>query len=122
MTPAAALSYVAIGLVLIWASLRIYPKTSNESFMSEYQQRDNSGVLFKNHRKEKDSHPDYKGNGRINGRDVEISAWIKEGKRGKFMSLSFQPPRDRQPAPNQPDRDASSVASGNDGGDSSVPF
>jgi hypothetical protein len=47
------------------------------------------GVLFKNDRKEKDSHPDYKGSCEIDGTEYWLSAWIKEGQKGKFMSLSF---------------------------------
>lgn len=47
------------------------------------------GVLFKNDRKEKDSHPDYKGQCEIDGADYWISAWIKTGAKGKFMSLAF---------------------------------
>jgi hypothetical protein len=51
--------------------------------MQEYQQkefevRDNNGVLFKNDKKEKENHPDYRG-------------VIKTGKKGKFMGLAVQP-------------------------------
>ncbi len=56
-----------------------------------YEQRDNSGSLFKNDRKDKDSHPDYNGNVMIDGREYWISAWIKTGQKGKFMSLAFKP-------------------------------
>ena len=56
-------------------------------------ERDNSGALFKNEHKEKDTHPDYRGPCVVNGKVLEISAWIKKSKAGKtYMSLSFGEP------------------------------
>lgn len=69
------------------------------------------GVLFKNDKKQSDTHPDYKGNAEIEGVEYWVSAWIKtSGKGAKFMSMSFQakeqqaprqaaPSQQRQPAP-----------------------
>ena len=50
----------------------------------------NRGVLFKNDRKEKDTHPDYKGSYTDgNGAEFWLSAWIKKDKNGNsFMSFS----------------------------------
>ncbi len=63
-----------------------------------YEQRDNSGSLFKNDRKEKENHPDYKGGCMVGGVEMWMSAWLKTGANGtKFMSFSFQP-KDQQQA------------------------
>lgn len=55
----------------------------------------NSGVLFKNDKKETPKHPDYKGNVQVDNKDYWIAAWIKQGNKGKFMSLAFTPKTDR---------------------------
>ena len=60
--------------------------------MSEYQQKDNSGALFKNDKKESDSHPDYKGSAMINGSEFWVSGWINISSAGtKYMKFSYSP-------------------------------
>jgi hypothetical protein len=58
--------------------------------MSDFKQRDMSGVLFKNDKREKETHPNAKGTALIDGVEYWVSAWTKEGKAGKFQSLSFE--------------------------------
>ena len=65
------------------------------------QKRDNSGVLFKNDKKEQEKHPDYKGSIMVDGTEYWLSAWIKEGKSGKFMGLAVSP-KDAQPPTSKP--------------------
>lgn len=54
----------------------------------------NSGSLNKNERKEKPTHADYRGQATIDGREYWLDAWIKDGPKGKWMSLAFKPKQD----------------------------
>lgn len=72
-----------------------------------YEQRNNSGSLFKNDRKNNERQPDYNGNAIINGKTMRISAWIKKSQNGTtFMSLAFDEPQQQTqqsaPAPQRP--------------------
>ena len=49
-----------------------------------------TGALFKNDKREKDTHPHYRGDCTIHGKKFWVSAWIKEGQKGKYMSLAFR--------------------------------
>jgi hypothetical protein len=82
-----------------------------------YEQRDNSGSLFKNDRKEQDNHPDYTGSCKIQGREYYISAWVKEGRNGgkKFFSFAFKPKL-------QSDRSSPPTGGRNDSRPASSPF
>lgn len=56
-----------------------------------FEERDQSGSLFKNDRKERETQPDYTGKAVVNGTPVYVSAWLKESANGKkFMSLGFK--------------------------------
>ena len=61
-----------------------------------YEQRDNSGTIFTNDRKEKDSHPDRTGTAMIDGVMYYVSGWIKDGNKGKFLSLAFKRKEEKQ--------------------------
>jgi hypothetical protein len=64
---------------------------------NKQNQRDNSGVLFKSDKIENERSPQYKGNITVEGKDYWISAWVKEGKSGKFMGLAVSPKEEYQP-------------------------
>jgi uncharacterized protein (DUF736 family) len=88
--------------------------------MSKQYDDTNRGALFKNDKKESESHPDYKGNLNVGGKDFWISSWIKKDRNGNtFMSLSVKPkdgrPERETPAarPRQEPRDTD---------DSEIPF
>ena len=54
-----------------------------------YEKKVGDGILFKNDRKETEKHPDYKGDILLEDGEHWLAAWIKTGKKGKFMTLSI---------------------------------
>jgi hypothetical protein len=60
----------------------------------------NTGILGRNDRKEKDTHPDFSGQINVEGTDYWLSGWVKERTdgSGKFFSLSVRP-KDGQAKP-----------------------
>lgn len=66
------------------------------------EKKDNNGVLFTNNKREKESHPHYQGKATINGTEYYVSSWVKEGKTGKFLSLSFKPVQEHQTQSGKP--------------------
>lgn len=73
-----------------------------------YQQKDNSGSLFINDKREKDTHPNAKGKAMVAGVMYWVSAWTRTDKRGqRWQSLAFtpmetSPPEDRGRFPDAP--------------------
>ena len=56
-----------------------------------WQPREGNGSLFHNDKKGVDARPDYRGTLMVGGRQYKLSAWVKEGARGKFLSINAQP-------------------------------
>ncbi len=66
--------------------------------MNDYDNT-NSGALFKNARKAKDTHPDYTGELNVEGTEYWLSAWLKKSKKGEsYMSLSVKPKTEKAKA------------------------
>jgi hypothetical protein len=61
-----------------------------------YELKDNSGSIFRNEKREKDTHPHGTGKCLIGGVLYYVSAWTKEGTNGRFQSLSFKPVETKQ--------------------------
>lgn len=65
-----------------------------------YEQRDGSGSLFPNDKREKDTHPNLRGSITINGVAYWLDAWTKLKADGtKWLSLSAKPKEASAPAP-----------------------
>ena len=84
--------------------------------MSQYDNT-NSGVFFKNDKKGSENAPDYKGKINVNGKELEIAGWVREGKNGKFISLKVSEPYNKTAAVNTHNQTAQAAAD-----DSGLPF
>jgi hypothetical protein len=70
--------------------------------MANEREYPNSGILFRNDRKDSPKHPDYRGDGEITCEHCGcssswwLSGWVKEGRKGKFLSLCFRSKQSQQ--------------------------
>lgn len=86
----------------------------------------NSGMLARNERKQKDTHPDYSGSCEVDGVEYWISAWINTGKAGgkmegkKYFSIKFNRKDAARSTGSAPSRRESSA--GFDDMDDDIPF
>jgi hypothetical protein len=73
-------------------NLRRRIQARKEREMAEYTAKENTGTLFKNDRRDKDTQPHAKGRALIGGVWYWVSAWTKEPRAGgdRFQSLSFE--------------------------------
>jgi hypothetical protein len=77
------------------------------------QQRELSGILFRNDKGDNQNRPDYRGTCTVGGGIYSLSAWVKDGQSGKFLSISFtfenpvvgQPGQPQAPAQPVPEPD-----------------
>ena len=61
-----------------------------------YEMRNNSGSMFKNQRKEKDTHPDMAGEIMVDGKVYWLNGWRKIDKNGNpWYSVSVNEKKDR---------------------------
>lgn len=87
--------------------------------MSSYTPKDNSGSLFKNTRREKETHPHMTGRVMIDGRSYYVSSWTKERDTGeKWISLSFKPVETRE----QTDHNGGAMRPLSEALDDTIPF
>jgi hypothetical protein len=71
-----------------------------ESRLMAYEQKPGDFALFKNDKEGNEKRPDYTGSGLdLSGQRIKISAWIKQGAKGNFMSCRIQPMTRGEPAP-----------------------
>lgn len=68
----------------------------------KFEIKPNTGNIFKNDKKGNDKAPDYKGTVNIEGKELEIALWVKEGKKGKYFSVAFKEPYKKKEESNLP--------------------
>jgi hypothetical protein len=62
-----------------------------------FELKEGGGSLFKNDKEGNENRPDYRGEILVGGKLYWLSAWVKEGRKGKFFSLSAKPKEDKAP-------------------------
>jgi len=69
--------------------------------MTDHPQKELTGILFPNDKGNNEKRPDWRGDATIGGVRYRVSGWIKQGKKGQFISLAFTPPQQDAKAEDQ---------------------
>jgi len=57
------------------------------------EQKPNTGAIFKNNKKEKETHPDYRGTINVDGVEKEIALWVRTSQKGmQYFSAAISEP------------------------------
>jgi uncharacterized protein (DUF736 family) len=65
--------------------------------------REMTGILFRNDKGDNPKRPDYRGTLTMGGTEYVLAGWIKQGQKGKFLSLKVSEGDDRQPRAGEKD-------------------
>jgi hypothetical protein len=60
------------------------------------KQKELAGILFRNDKGDNPSRPDYRGSATVQDTVYKLSAWIKNGTKGPFLSVSFTEDEDAE--------------------------
>jgi len=64
--------------------------------------KDMTGVLFNNNRKEKENQPDFTGNVIVNDVEYRLAGWKRKSKKGMdYLSLAVSEPREERQEPDE---------------------
>lgn len=81
--------------------------------------KEKTGVLFRNKKKKEGSQqPDYTGKVTFDGQEMQMAAWIKDGKTGKYLSFVVKDPLDQRSTSDFADE----VINANNDPDDGMPF
>ncbi len=81
--------------------------------------KDNSGVLFKNDRKESDKHPDFTGHLDVDGKSYWLSGWKNTGQKGEYTSLKVKL---KDPIPSEAKQEMTYAKAKETPSDDEIPF
>jgi hypothetical protein len=83
----------------IWRPNTIPSSTWENEAMTTYDNT-NTGILFRNDRRENERQPEFTGTINVDGIEYWLSAWVKASKKDgrKFFSLAIKPKQEARPA------------------------
>ncbi len=56
----------------------------------QYEQKNNTGAIFRNEKKTEETHSDYNGTAKIAEKEYWVNAWVNTSKAGKkYMQIKF---------------------------------